>query len=216
MTAPLTIHVVDPDHQRRAKIASCAYAIGHHAEIYSGFDELAALAPEAGIVIALDDQARGGIRELLELLEQQGKGLSVVATSTQPTVENAVAAVKSGALDYIEVPLNPDALALTLEKVANDADVRSERSKRRWQARERLYVLSPRERDVLSQMAKGLTNKEIGKELQISPRTVEIHRNNALTKLKARHSAEGLRIWFESELDDDDRKTPDGNWAKAS
>ena len=47
-------------------------------------------------------------------------------------------------------------------------------------------------------MARGLTNKEIGRELGISPRTVEIHRTNALIKMAARHSTEAVRLWLEA------------------
>ena len=50
-------------------------------------------------------------------------------------------------------------------------------------------------------MARGLTNKEIGRALGISPRTVEIHRTNALTKLSARHSTEAVRLWLEAGAD---------------
>ena len=55
-----------------------------------------------------------------------------------------------------------------------------------------------REREVVGLMANGQTNKEIGRTLGISPRTVEIHRTNALSKLAARHSSEAVRLWLEA------------------
>ena len=66
-------------------------------------------------------------------------------------------------------------------------------------AEARLARLTTREREVLSGMADGLTNKEIGSKLEISPRTVEIHRTNALSKLGARNSTDAVRTWLEAD-----------------
>jgi DNA-binding NarL/FixJ family response regulator len=63
--------------------------------------------------------------------------------------------------------------------------------------------LTPRERDVLVRVAKGLTNKEIASQLGISPRTVETHRDSVARKLKMRSVAELTRFVMETELNDD-------------
>ena len=201
MQVRLPIHVLDSDHGRRAQIARCAYALGHHAEVYSDPAELAAFAPEGGVVVALEDAVRGGVSGLMGLLNREGRWLGIIATSSNPSIAKAVQAIKQGALDYLPLPFDEQHLSLAIEKVSAEAEFRRSRKMRQSAAKSRLARLSPREREVVERMAKGLTNKEIGRELGISPRTVEIHRTNALSKLAARHSAEAIRLCLEGSED---------------
>jgi FixJ family two-component response regulator len=69
------------------------------------------------------------------------------------------------------------------------------------EARDRISTLSAREREVLDWLAEGSSNKAIARELDISPRTVEIHRANMMTKLGARHAAEAVRLKLEAKLE---------------
>lgn len=193
----MAVHVLDSDSGRRAQIARCAYALGHHAEVYSDPSELAAYAPQGGVVVALEDAIKGGVSGLMGLLNREGRWLAVIATSSDPSIEKAVQAMREGALDYLPLPLDEVHLGRVLETVAVEADRRRDRHLRQIDAANRLSRLSVREREVLAHMAEGLTNKEIGRALGISPRTVEIHRTNALSKLSARHSTEAVRLWLD-------------------
>ena len=213
MSKSVVIHVLDHDHRRRAQIARCAFDMGHHAEVYSGAEEFEASLPADGLVIALEEALQGGVRQLMGLLQREGRWLAIVATSTAPTVEKAVEAVKLGALDYVPVPIASDQLTRTIAGAAEEAIVRGSRIRRRMRARRRIDTLSPRERSVLGWMAAGLTNKEIGKSLGISPRTVEIHRNNLMNKLAARNSSDAVRMWLDAGIADD---TDIGGYAQAS
>ncbi|HYD05127.1 MAG TPA: LuxR C-terminal-related transcriptional regulator [Reyranella sp.] len=203
MSGAVVFHIVDHDHKRRAQLARCAFEIGHHAEVYSDSAELEARPPREGVVIALEDAIDGDVRNLLGLLNRDGRWLTVVATSVEPTLAKAVEAVEQGAADYLALPIDGSDLARTLSRLASGPSAPQLRARRRTRARQRLARLSRREFEVLEHMALGMTNKEIGSELGISARTVEIHRTNALTKLKCGHSTDALRIWFESELEDD-------------
>lgn len=198
MQTLVPIHVLDSDHGRRAQIARCAYALGHHAEVYSDPAELAAYAPENGVVVALEDAILGGVTGLMGLLNREGRWLGVIATSSNPSIAKAVQAIKHGALDYLPLPLDEQDLSRAIQKVSAESEFRRVRQMRQNDARFRFAKLSVREREVVDRMAQGLTNKEIGRELSISPRTVEIHRTNALTKLAARHSAEAIRLCLEA------------------
>ena len=198
MPPRLAVHVLDDDHARRAQIARCALALGHHAEVYADPAELAAHAPQDGVVVALEDAVQGGVSGLLGLLNRDGRWLAVIATSRTPSIDKAVSAIKQGALDYLPLPLDPERLAQAIETVAAQAETLSEDRSRRSAARARLAALSAREREVVSLMAAALTNKAIARRLGISPRTVEIHRTNALTKLGVDHSIAAVTLYLEA------------------
>ena len=71
---------------------------------------------------------------------------------------------------------------------------------REARARSRVQKLTRREREVLTGVAAGLSNRLIGEKLSISPRTVEIHRANMLNKMGANHTSEAIRIAIEASL----------------
>ena len=103
--------------------------------------------------------------------------------------------------DYLQLPLEAGRLARALARVVEEADAHGRARRRLTEARQRIGMLSKREREVLELLAIGSSNKLIARELTISPRTVEIHRSNMMTKLRAGHSAEAVRIWLEAELE---------------
>lgn len=199
MPPRLAIHVLDDDHARRAQIARCALAMGHHAEVYANPAELAAHAPQDGVVVALEDAIQGGVSGLIGLLNRQGRWLAVIATSDSPSIDKAVSAIKQGALDYLALPIDPARLARAIDAVAAEAQGLRAGRARRVDARARLATLSVREREVVGLMARALTNKAIARELAISPRTVEIHRTNALTKLGVSHSIAAVTMVLDAE-----------------
>jgi FixJ family two-component response regulator len=198
MPPRLAVHVLDDDHARRAQIARCALALGHHAEVYADPAELAAHAPQEGVVVALEDAIQGGVSGLIGLLNRQGRWLAVIATSPTPTIDKAVSAIKQGALDYLSLPLDTGRLAQAIEAVAAEAQAMRGDRARRVAARARLESLSVREREVVALMAEALTNKAIARQLGISPRTVEIHRTNALAKLGVGHSIAAVTLFLEA------------------
>src|SRR5687768_14715537 len=161
MASRLAIHVLDDDHARRAQIARFAYALGHHAEVYSDPYELAAHAPEGGVVVALEDAVGGGISGLRGLLNREGRWLAIIATSTNPSIAKAVQAIKDGALDYLPLPLQERELSRVLDTVASEASEQRAQHQRKLDSQARIALLSSREREVVGLMASGQTNKEI-------------------------------------------------------
>jgi FixJ family two-component response regulator len=109
----------------------------------------------------------------------------------------AVTAIKHGAFDFIEKPFDADTVvrrvrnaieALERRKQAGTAKPDSDRA---FPGRE---LLTPREIDVLGQITGGASNKEAGRQLGISPRTIEVHRARIMEKLGARNAADLVRI----------------------
>jgi two-component system response regulator FixJ len=202
MAQRLTIHVVDGDSRARAEGARVAFALGHHAEVYADPSELIQHAPRDGIILAREEPEAGGATGLLSDLARAGVWLPLVVVTDEPEVELVVDAIKAGALDYLQLPLEEEQLADALRQVAREAEAHAEARRRTIEARERIGMLSPREREVLDWLANGSSNKAIARALEISPRTVEIHRANMMDKLGAGHAADAIRLRLEAQLEE--------------
>ncbi|WP_120717667.1 response regulator transcription factor [Tsuneonella amylolytica] len=193
------IHFVDPDVRFRAELARTAFTMGHHAEVYADLDELCEHPPQRGVVI-VRDRAGSDAAELLDVLSRAGIWLPLVLMDDAPRTSAVVAAIKGGALDYLPLPLRQDRLEAILARIGTEAQEHAEARRRMIEARSRIDNLSHREREVLDWLALGSSNKAIARELEISPRTVEIHRANMMTKLGAHHAAEAVRLRIEARL----------------
>lgn len=193
-----SLHFVDPDTQARAEFCSIGMSLGYHCEIYADFSEVARFPPKAGIVLVRDLSEFGGIGFALDRLMNLGVWLPIVAMDFEPSPGKVVQAIKEGALDYLVLPLRPKRLESCLKRINNEAAAISAERRRRIFAQRQMEALSPREREVLEGLAGGDSNKEIARQLQISPRTVEIHRANMMGKLGVKHPAEAVRIKIES------------------
>lgn len=115
-----------------------------------------------------------------------------------------------GGYDYFALPLDFGALSQSLADLKQGSGDYASARRRAAAARNRLASLSPREAEVLACMADGRSNKAIGIDLGISPRTVEIHRANMLSKLSAQSSTEALRMFHEDALLNGEAALPGG------
>jgi FixJ family two-component response regulator len=112
--------------------------------------------------------------------------------SGQGDIGMAVKAIKNGSLDFMEKPLRTREIVSWLDQaIGAYARRHANRSALHFSSRE---TLTRREREVLAQFAAGASNKEAGRKLGISPRTVEDHRANIMKKLGARNAADLIRI----------------------
>ena len=156
---------------------------------------------ESGVLL-LDYHMPG--KNGLEVLQQLGsvspaRFLTVILTG-EGNIDIAVQAMKSGAFDFLEKPYKADALLETIDKAFDRMEHDSAGSAQVESARAKVAVLSPRERDVLTGLIAGRSNKVIAYDLAISPRTVEIYRANLMTKMGVRSLSEALRIAFAAGL----------------
>ena len=136
--------------------------------------------------------------ELLKALDARRYPAPIFVISGRGDIAMAVDAIRNGALDFIEKPFDP---ATVVTRVRDAIQARQDLSQdlsqensilaRDFHGHERL---SAREWDVLERIARGASNKETGRELGISPRTVEVHRARIMEKLGARHAADLMRI----------------------
>ena len=198
MIERVTLHILDGDSTRRAQLARLAFAAGHHAEIYASTDELIAHAPSGGLVLAHDDPPGEAVAALIAAMMRAGQWLPVIAIAEEPVTVAVVSAIKAGALDYLAVPQHIAPLNEAITRAAREAETQRTQRARAAEARQRIARLSLREREVLDRLAEGCSNKAIARDLDISPRTVEIHRMKMMGKLGARHAAEAVRLWIEA------------------
>ncbi len=147
----------------------------------------------SGTIIARDGLGEASIGSILEQLAALEVSLPLIAVAEEPRSNQIVAAIKAGALDYLALPFNPMVLEECLMRVSEEVDAYVE-------ARSRISNLSNGEREVLDWLARGNSNRTIARELEISPRMVEIHRANMMSKLGATNAAEAVRLKIEAGL----------------
>jgi len=207
MNTPL-IHLIDDDAAVREALALLIGTVGLRVEAWA--DPLAFLAgferDTIGAIVL--DVRMPGISGLtvLERLVNEGVDQPVIMLTGHGTVELCRRAFKSGAAEFLEKPVDDEQLLEALQNAVR-AHVKSrERGQADRAARERYAQLSPREREVLGLIVAGLTNKEIGRALTLSPRTVETHRANLFAKLEAESLAHLIRRY--ALLVDEDNGSP--------
>jgi two-component system response regulator FixJ len=194
----IILHILDSNSARRAQLAHMAFAAGHHAEIYASISELITHAPSGGIVLSQDDQQHEQTASLIAEMKRAGQWLPVIAIAEHPTTTAVVRAIKAGALEYISTPLKIEDLNQVVSQVSDEAETQRGYRARAANARLRINCLSSREREVLDHLSEGCSNKAIARSLEISPRTVEIHRMKMMGKLGANHAADAVRLKLEA------------------
>ncbi|MEM6475969.1 MAG: LuxR C-terminal-related transcriptional regulator [Pseudomonadota bacterium] len=201
MTRKATLHFIDSSSRHRAELARVGFQLGHHSEVYGDLSELSVHPPREGIIIARDSAEEGGVAMILERLSRLGIWLPLIGVDAQPRPTRIVEAIKAGALDYLSLPLDPERFGRCLSRIEHEAELFGAARRRMIEARDRISSLSQREREVLDWLSEGSSNKVIARELDISPRTVEIHRANMMSKLGARHAAEAVRLKLEAKIE---------------
>jgi two-component system response regulator FixJ len=192
------IHLVDDDPAVRRSVGFMLKTSGYRVQSYESGTELLKSAGELEEGCILLDIRMPGMDglEVQQALQEKGVTLPVIIMTGHGDVGLAVRAMKAGAVDFIEKPFEKEALIVAIDEGFRRLWRKEATNDRQKDAEVRLQALTPRERDVLDGLAHGLPNKTIAYDLGISPRTVEIHRANLMSKLEVRSLSEALRIAF--------------------
>ena len=193
-TSPL-IHLIDDDEAVRASLALLIRTVGLRVKTWQDPHAFLRDFDRDSVGAIVLDVRMPGISGLavLETLVAQGVDHPVIVLTGNGTVETCRRAFKSGAAEFLEKPVDDDQLIEALQKAVREHVRSRERNAADRDARERYAQLSEREREVLGLIVAGLTNKEIGRALDVSPRTVETHRANLFAKLGAESLAQVIR-----------------------
>jgi FixJ family two-component response regulator len=193
-----SVALVDSNFRRRAAISHQLASIDFHVEPFEDLKEIQRAWPRSGTVLVED---RGGsIRDAIHAMTDDCSWLPLIAFSEALDTTAVVRAILEGAIDYFQWPCSTEHLVRLIGAAEISGATIGSIKLREARARSRVQKLTKREREVLHGVADGLSNRLIGEQLMISPRTVEIHRANMLTKMGASHTSEAIRIAVEAAL----------------
>lgn len=198
-TAGSTVHVVDDDKAVRDSLAWLLESEGLVAKVFPHADAFLQYCAEKGsglagcVVVDIRLPGLSGL-DLQDVLRKRGVCLPVIIISGHGDVPDAVRAMKAGALDFLEKPFN-DQMFLDRVRDALDRDLQGrETREQRQEMCARIDRLTPRERQVMDLVVRGRLNKQIAADLNLSPKTVEVHRAHVMNKMQVKSLAELVRL----------------------
>jgi two-component system response regulator FixJ len=192
------IFLVDGDMRRRASISHCLSQCDIHVDPYENVSELRGHMSDFGLVLVHDEKAE--ISRAIDCMAEAGNWLPVIGFSENPDPRAVAKAIHYGAIDYLAWPFVEGQVVDIINDAAQVAATIGDRRNREYVAKKRVDKLSKREREVLQSVANGLSSQKIAEQLEISPRTVEIHRSNMLNKMGANNTSEAIRFAVEADF----------------
>ncbi|RFO94715.1 DNA-binding response regulator [Rhodoferax lacus] len=195
--APLSplIHLIDDDDAVRSSLALLIGTVGLRVQTWEQPQAFMQAFDRDAIGAIVLDVRMPGISGLavLEELVAQGVDQPVLMLTGHGTVDLCRRAFKAGAAEFLEKPVDAQLLLDALQQAVRQHVRSRERRQTDRQARARYAQLSEREREVLGLIVAGLTNKEMGRSMALSPRTVEAHRAHLFAKLETESLAQLVR-----------------------
>ena len=193
------VHVIDEDFRPRAQISRELLKGDRHPEVYDSPAEFLDQLPGHGSVL-MKETGGDDLPRLVSEVRDRGSFFPIAVYSDTPSPDQVVKALHAGAIDYLGWPFDPVLFENSLRRLAEEGERRRLVEQRKATAKALTRTLTAREHDVLTLLAKGNANKEIARELDLSPRTVEIYRKKMMHKLKAKTASDAVRIAIYSNL----------------
>ena len=193
------VYIVDDDPAVRGALSTVFARAGYAVTCFADGAALVAAArigTPLCIILDVHIPGKSGL-DILKQLNARDYPVPIFMMSGQGDITMAVDAIKNGALDFIEKPFRGSDVVARVEAAIearvrhDDAGDGSDQARFYFPGRE---PLSRREQDVLAQIVNGASNKEAGRQLGISPRTIEVHRAHLMQKIGARNAADLIRI----------------------
>jgi FixJ family two-component response regulator len=193
---PPTVFVVDDDEEMRLALGNLFRSVGHEVRLFSSTMEfLQAVTSDAPGCLVLDVRLPGmsGL-EFQAKLTQANAHIPIIFMTGHGDVPMSVRAMKAGAVDFLTKPFrDQDMLDAVAHAIEADRG-RREQSQATAGVRERFTSLSPREREVMTLVTRGMMNKQVAHELGLSEITVKLYRGQAMRKMEASSLADLVRM----------------------
>lgn len=203
MSTDAVIHVVDDDKAMCESMRWLIESVGFNVRTYPGAKQfLESYQDEHTGCLLLD--VRMPEMSGLELQEQLNKHhihLPIIFVTGHGDVPMAVRAMKSGALEFLNKPFNDQELLDSINRAIEIDQERRKNQVQHNQITERLEKLTTRERQVLKLLIQGKLNKMVAAELDLSIKTIELHRSNIMRKLKSRSLAQIISMIYAHDID---------------
>lgn len=198
-----TVFIVDDDAAVRDSLAALLEAEGFSVEAFDSAKAfLAGYKPKEACCVIADIRMpdMDGL-ELQEEIIRKGWGLPVIIITGHGDVPLAVRAMKAGAVDFIEKPFDDEILRAGIERGLEQSRKAHGESAVTQEAETRISQLTAREREVMEHLVAGRPNKVIAHRMDISPRTVEVHRGRVMEKMQARSLSDLVRMALAAKIE---------------
>ncbi len=191
-----TIYVIDDEAEVCAGLSRLLRSAGWSVAAFTSAAEFLERLPAPGVGCILLDVNMPGMSgpELHEHLRQLGLGIPVIFLTGQGSVPVSVQAMKRGALDFLEKPIDEDLLLAAIGNAVTQTREHEEKDHRIADWKARLGKLSTREREVMEHVIVGRLNKQIAADLGIAEKTVKVHRGRVMCKIGVRSLAQLVHL----------------------
>jgi two-component system response regulator FixJ len=190
------VYVIDDDESARHSLEFLLDVADIRVRSFASADAFLQSSPPLAASCVVTDVRMSGTSgvELAEKLKQRDAAVPVIVITGHADVPLAIQAMKAGAVDFIEKPFDDEAILSAICKALADKSEGDQLQAERNEVLERIGSLSAREREVVDGLVAGKANKVIAFDLDISPRTVEVYRANAMMKMQAKTLSDLVRM----------------------
>jgi two-component system, LuxR family, response regulator FixJ len=196
-SSSIRVYVVDDETDLRASLAFALEAASYQPETFASAEAfLAAVDPTSAEGCAIIDFRLPGMNgiELAEMMVRRGTRLRMIIVTAFGQLATAVRAFQTGVLDFIEKPFAPGEIVEAVRRAMCAPPASYVLSAEGAAAATQLAKLTSREREVFDLLAAGWLGKEVGRKLDLSPRTIEVHRANIMRRLGIRTVPDMVRL----------------------
>jgi FixJ family two-component response regulator len=187
LDANSTIFIIDDDFALRDSLGHLLRSVGLNAKLFESVSDFLKTDPAEGpscLVLDVRLPGQSGL-EFQRELAAAGRELPIIFITGHGDIPMSVQAMKSGAIEFLTKPIRDQALLDAIQCGLTRDRVRRENESALADLRRRFATLSPREQQVLIQVARGRLNKQIAGDIGITQATVKVHRSNAMRKMDA-------------------------------